>query len=212
MNSNALTLRQNVCIYISGWILTVASASSPQIHSARQGLNSSTWKQTDDGRVKASCALWAAPSSKQSIPVLWRGSDNLYVGRRRIFCFPARLWSLMKLCFLFLPSCPVCCMIHNSSFSSSLYDFIVFYKKQKLKETQQTLRVKAQLAFFLPPSVGSLGSPLVFNKLMFSFCINTASKLAAGWLTWKRPYYRWFHKPALFVSWTRTFYTLLPAS
>lgn len=112
-------------------------------------------------------------------------------------------------------SCPVCCMIHNSSFSSSLYDFIVFYrktKKNKLKETQQTLRVKAQLAFFLPPSVGSLGSPLVFNKLTFSFCINTASKLAAGWLTWKRPYYRWFHKPALFVSWTQTFYTLLPAS
>lgn len=73
MNLNALTLRQNVCIYISGWILTVASASSPQIHSARQGLNSSTWKRTDDGRVKASCALWAAPSSKQSIPGLVKG-------------------------------------------------------------------------------------------------------------------------------------------
>lgn len=176
MNSNALTPRQNVCIYISGWILTVASASSPQIHSARQGLNSSTWKQTDDGRVKASCALWAALSSEQSIPVLWRGSDNLCVGRCRIFCFPARLWSLMKLCFLFLPSCPVCCMIHNSSFSSSLYDFIVFYKKKKnnkLKETQQTLRVKAQLAFFSASERWVLGVPTSFQTSWCSLFVST---------------------------------------
>lgn len=143
ITSNALTQRllkslvekhisksqQNVRIPVSN----SCSVSSPQIHSARQGLNSPTWKHTDDKLVKSQlCPVGGAVVPAKVSPSCEGEATISTSAGLGSFVFPPAFWSLLKLCSFFLPSCPVCCTIHNSIFfPSSLYDFIVFYKKKK---------------------------------------------------------------------------------
>lgn len=157
-----------------------------EIHSARQGLNSPTWKQTDDKLVKSQlCPVGGAVVPAKVSPSCEGEATISTSAGLGSFVFPPAFWSLLKLCSFFLPSCPVCCTIHNSIFfPSSLYDFIVFYKKKKKTAERNTANPesKSSSSFFSASERRVFGVPSSFQQVdvlfLYQHCFKVSRWLA----------------------------------